>query len=58
MHLLHVVKEEASFHEAHYNLALIYLEEDNTEKARHHAQKAAGLKSEHEEYQKLLNQIE
>lgn len=58
VHLLHVVKEEASFHEAHYNLALIYLEEDNTEKTRHHAQKAAGLKPEQEEYQKLLNQIE
>ncbi|KON87053.1 serine protease [Sporosarcina globispora] len=56
-HLLHVVKEEPSFHEAHYNLALIYLEEENSEKARHHAQKAADLKPDQEEYQKLLNQI-
>lgn len=57
-HLLHVIKEDASFHEAHYNLALIYLEEKQPEKARNHARKAADLQPDEEEYQKLLNQIE
>lgn len=52
------MKEEASFHEAHYNLALIYLDEEDPEKARHHAEEAAGLKPDQEEYQKLLKQIE
>ncbi|GLB58195.1 rhomboid family intramembrane serine protease [Cytobacillus sp. NCCP-133] len=56
-HLEHVIKDNAAFHEAHYNLALLYLDEENAAKAKQHAQKAVDLSPEQQEYQQLLEQI-
>lgn len=56
-HLEHVISENGIFHEAHYNLALIYMDEENMDKAKFHAEKAADLNPGQEEYQQLLKQI-
>lgn len=55
--LLKAIELEPSFHEAHYNLALIYLEHGEVEKAKEQASKAVELDPDNKEYSNLLNQI-
>ncbi|MGD7043970.1 rhomboid family intramembrane serine protease [Jeotgalibacillus proteolyticus] len=45
------------FHEAHYNLALVYLEMGDSEKAMTHAEAALSIESEHEPYEELVNRL-
>lgn len=52
-----VVKEKSDFHEAHYNLALLYLEFGEYEKARISIEKALDIKPNDSTYQSLLEQI-
>ncbi|WP_059171134.1 rhomboid family intramembrane serine protease [Bacillus sp. FJAT-27445] len=56
-HLIHTVKMDNDFPEAHYNLALIYLQEKDYLTAREHAKKAAALKPGQKEYQNLVAEI-
>lgn len=56
-HLLQVVDMETDFHEAFYNLALIYMDEKNFKEAKSHAERAVELKSDEESYRNTLNQI-
>jgi rhomboid protease GluP len=56
-HLHEVIELEPSFHEAYYNLALIYFDEKNYLEAQKYAEKAAELNPGQESYQKTLEQI-
>jgi rhomboid protease GluP len=56
-HLLQVVEMEPEFHEAFYNLALIYFDEKNYKEAEKYVKKALELKPDQEEYKKTLSQI-
>ncbi|WP_079509747.1 rhomboid family intramembrane serine protease [Mesobacillus jeotgali] len=56
-HLLKVIDMEPEFHEAYYNLALIYFDEKNLELARIYAKKAVELNPGKESYEKTLEQI-
>jgi rhomboid protease GluP len=56
-HLLQVIEMKSDFHEAYYNLSLIYLEEEDYAKAYEYAEKALENQPSNEDYQKLLNQI-
>ncbi len=55
--LLQVIEVKSDFHEAYYNLSLIYLEEEDYVKAHDYAEKALENQPSNEDYQKLLNQI-
>ena len=55
--LLKVVELAPDFHEAYYNLALIYLDEKSLEEARTYAEKAVELKPGQESYRQTLEQI-
>jgi rhomboid protease GluP len=57
IHLLKVIDMEPEFHEAYYNLALIYFDEKNLELARIYAKKAVELNPGKESYKKTLEQI-
>ncbi|WP_377912810.1 rhomboid family intramembrane serine protease [Bacillus songklensis] len=52
------VRYDPSFHEAHYNLALIYLSLGEVEKARTSIEKAAKLEPKNEQYQQLLREVQ
>ncbi len=55
--LLKVIEMNPDFHEAYYNLALIYLDEKSLNKAKIYAEKAVELKPGEENYEKTLEQI-
>ncbi|WP_053367138.1 rhomboid family protein [Bacillus sp. FJAT-27245] len=57
-HLLKAIALDDSFPEAHFNLALLYLEERDLVSAKKHAEKAAGLKPGQKEYQNLVDEID
>lgn len=54
---LESIEHDSAFHQAHYNLALLYREEGRLEDAGKHAKKAAELEPGEETYQNLLQQI-
>lgn len=56
-HLLQVVKLNPQFHEAHYNLALIYFEQGSFNEAKTYAENALNLKPEKQDYQELVERI-
>lgn len=56
-HLQLAVDKRADFHEAYYNLALIYIDEKNYSEAKKCAEKAVELKPEQTDYQNLLKEI-
>ena len=55
--LLEVIELAPDFHEAYYNLALIYFDEKDFKKARTYAKKAVELNPGQESYRKTLEQI-
>lgn len=55
--LLKAIELDEDFHEAHYNLSLVYLEEGNMVKAKEHVAKAAEINPNKQEYQDLINQF-
>lgn len=57
LHLQQATKLDAEFDEAYYNLALIYMEENNYDQALKNAEKAVQLKPNQEEYQNLVDEI-
>lgn len=52
------VKYNPDFHEAHYNLALIYFKRGELEKAQASVEKAVKLQPENEQYRQLLMQVQ
>jgi rhomboid protease GluP len=56
VHLLQSVKMDPRFPEAHFNLALLYLDEGNKKEAKRQAEKAAEL-SKDKKFKDLVNQI-
>ncbi|WP_394232952.1 rhomboid family intramembrane serine protease [Niallia oryzisoli] len=56
-HLHQVIDMNKDFHEAFYNLALIYLNEGNYEQAKEYAEEALERQPNNKEYDKLLMQI-
>ena len=57
INLLKVVEMDPDFHEAHYNLALLYFDEKNLLEAKNYAEKAVKLNPSQESYRKTLEQI-
>jgi rhomboid protease GluP len=57
LHLQQATKLEPEFDEAYYNLALIYMEENNYDLALKNAEKAVQLKPNQKEYQNLAEEI-
>lgn len=55
--LLKVLELEPNFHEAHYNLALVYIEKNDYENAKLHAEKAVEINPNNKDYVDLLNQF-
>ncbi|MBS4176342.1 rhomboid family protein [Lederbergia citrea] len=55
-HLLNAIKLQPDFHEAYFNLALLYYEEQDILKAREYAQKANSISSQ-KKYQEFLQEI-
>lgn len=55
--LLKAIKVDPKMHEAHYNLALVYLDAQEVEKAKEHAEKAVELSSNNQDYTNLLEQF-
>ncbi|MDQ0218313.1 rhomboid family intramembrane serine protease [Peribacillus cavernae] len=51
------IEQDPEYDPAHYNLALLYLRTNRENEAESHAQKAAKLKPDDKEYQKLLDRI-
>ncbi|KOP83444.1 serine protease [Cytobacillus solani] len=56
-HLQLAVDKRADFHEAYYNLALIYIDEKNYSEAKKCVEMAVELKPEQTDYQNLLKEI-
>jgi rhomboid protease GluP len=56
-HLLTVIDKDPEFHEALFNLALIYLEENDLAKAKDFAERAAGIEPNRNEYGNLVTEI-
>lgn len=56
-HLHLAIEKRKDFHEAYYNLALIYVQEENLREAQKYARKAVELIPNQKDYQKLLQQI-
>ncbi|KAB2338516.1 rhomboid family intramembrane serine protease [Cytobacillus depressus] len=56
-HLHLAIETRKDFHEAYYNLALIYIQEGNMKEAKKLAEKAIELMPREENYQNLLQQI-
>ena len=56
-HLLKVINLDSELPEAYYNLALIYLEENDLPGARENAEKAAELKPSQQEYANLVQEL-
>ncbi|MDQ0269441.1 rhomboid family protein [Cytobacillus purgationiresistens] len=56
-HLHLVIEKNDTFHEAHYNLALLYLDDYNLLEAKKHASRAAEIDPDRKEYQELLDQV-
>lgn len=56
-HLQLAIDKRADFHEAYYNLALIYVDEKNYTEAKKCAEKAVELKPEQTDYGNLLKEI-
>ena len=56
-HLQQVIKINPEFHEAYYNLALIYLTEENLVEAKKLAESALRLEPNRKEYQDILNKV-
>ncbi|WP_404333239.1 rhomboid family intramembrane serine protease [Mesobacillus maritimus] len=56
-YLLRVIELDPKFHEAHYNLSLVYLEQGSFEEAKIHAEHALGLNADKKEYKDLLENI-
>lgn len=57
IHLLKAIKLNPKFHEAYYNLALIYLEENDDQDAKKYALKASKLMPGQKKYADLVNEI-
>jgi rhomboid protease GluP len=56
-HLERVLGMNPDFHEAHYNLALVYLEQENFRQALIHAENALEIQPGKSDYQSLHNKI-
>ncbi|MCQ6278098.1 rhomboid family intramembrane serine protease [Bacillus sp. EB600] len=56
-HLLKAIELKPNFDEAFYNLALIYLQENDLQAARKYAEEAAKLKPDQKQYTNLVNEI-
>jgi len=56
-HLQKVIELNPDFHEAHYNLALVYLNENQLDLAKEHATKALDLRPNQKEYKELVGKI-
>ncbi|MCQ6273701.1 rhomboid family intramembrane serine protease [Bacillus sp. V3B] len=56
-HLHEVIEMESNFHEAFYNLALIYLSEGNYVQAKGYAMEASEKQPSNADYQKLVREI-
>lgn len=56
-HLQQVIKINPQLHEAYYNLALIYLTEENLTEAKKLAESALRLEPDRKEYQDILNKV-
>ncbi|WP_071395751.1 rhomboid family intramembrane serine protease [Bacillus tuaregi] len=56
-HLHQAIDMEANFHEAFYNLSLLYLSEENYLQAKEYAEEAHQLQPENKDYDKLLTKI-
>ncbi|WP_420489364.1 rhomboid family intramembrane serine protease [Neobacillus niacini] len=56
-HLLKVIELDPDLPEAYYNLALIYLEENDIMKARENAKRAAEIKPSQQEYAELVQEL-
>ncbi|MFE8695442.1 rhomboid family intramembrane serine protease [Cytobacillus sp. FJAT-53684] len=56
-HLLLAINKRKDFHEAYYNLALIYIDESNFLEAKEYAEKAVELMPEQKDYQNLLQEL-
>ncbi len=56
-HLLLVINMDPDLPEAYYNLALIYLEENDLLNAKEKAEKASGLKPDQQEYADLVQEL-
>lgn len=56
--LLQAIQLDPQFHEAHFNLALIYIDKQELEKAREHAEQAVEINPNKKEYVDLSTQFE
>lgn len=56
-HLHQVIELKPDYHEAFYNLSLVYYREENWAKAREYASQAVSLKPSNQDYQNLLKEI-
>ncbi|MDX8341826.1 rhomboid family intramembrane serine protease [Rossellomorea sp. YZS02] len=57
-HLMAAIEEDESFHEAHYNLALILIDSGKKEEALLHAKKAYELNRQDGNYEKLYKELQ
>ncbi|OLN23526.1 hypothetical protein BTO30_05170 [Domibacillus antri] len=57
-HLKQAIEERANFHEAHYNLALIYVENGQLEEARKSVGEALTYAPDETQYQELANKLD
>ncbi|SEM28445.1 rhomboid protease GluP [Mesobacillus persicus] len=57
VHLQQVVELNPQFHEAHYNLSLIYLEQGSLNEAKTYAENALNLQPDNKDYQELVERI-
>lgn len=53
-----VIDKNPSFHEAYYNLALVYYEEKQYEQALENVERALDIQAENKDYQTLYNELE
>ncbi|UII54860.1 rhomboid family intramembrane serine protease [Cytobacillus spongiae] len=56
-HLIKVIELDTTFHEAYYNLALIYLDENDVANAKRNVEAALKINPEQDDYRKLLQDI-
>jgi rhomboid protease GluP len=56
-HLLEAIEKKSDFHEAYYNLAIVYYSEKNYSEAKKYAKEAAAIQPSNADYQSFLKEL-
>ena len=56
-HLLAAIEKKPQFHDAHFNLAIVFYAQENYTMAKEYAEKAVAIEPDNAKYQALLEEL-